>query len=750
MSQKNIEKLHFLLMDEDIKTVTQGLYLLESVVFSEEDIQAYFPHGVDYSNAYSLEEAIETWGWKHRDYVYVWILGLLARFEVRWVLEIELLDLRFKELQKLPDTLTNFVHLKELLLGWDLEKVPQEIFLLPNMTRLVLNGVNLQHTDIPNTCLRHVLYDATTSWPAGFDYKKSGAIGPEAILKGANLCGFNLNGADLCDADLREANLKGTDLRFADLCKTQLAGANLQDANLQSANLKNTNLQEVNLKGAHLEESFYDHETKWPEGFDYQNCGAIGPKAQLKGFDLRFVWGSDCNISEANLEEVNLVDTNLSGSNLKKTNLRRAQLNKTNLREANLKGADLREASLVETNLIGAILLDANLSGTNLQKAKYNDDTKWPEDFDYQSCGAYFIGPKTDLKHVDLRTSDLRNMNLCDADLSDANLCGSNLRYANLEGTNLTRTLYDRETKWPEGFDYQNSGAIGPEAKAHGTVLAYLEFDFADFHRADFSGADLRETSIGCANLSYANLSEANLEDAQCWCTSFYFTDLRKANLYKANLSYANFFGAHLNGADIRSAYLEGANLKGASLKEADFAMATYDYETKWPEGFDYQNCGAFGPNANLQGINLSGFNLHRLTGVNLSGSNLQDADLRRTCLNNINLQEVNLEGVHLEEAIYDHETKWPEGFDYQNSGAFGPKAKLNDMNLQGINLSYVNLDGADLRNTNLSKTALWGTNLSNANLNGARLTGARYDSDTKWPDDFNPQASGGIFKEQT
>jgi len=28
--------------------------------------------------------------------------------------------------------------------------------------------------------------------------------------------------------------------------------------------------------------------------------------------------------------------------------------------------------------------------------------------------------------------------------------------------------LYDKDTKWPRGFDYRNSGAIGPEANLFG------------------------------------------------------------------------------------------------------------------------------------------------------------------------------------------------------------------------------------------------------------------------------------------
>ena len=42
----------------------------------------------------------------------------------------------------------------------------------------------------------------------------------------------------------------------------------------------------------------------------------------------------------------------------------------------------------------------------------------------------------------------------------DANLDGAVLDSANLSGVNLSGALYDSVTRWPDGFEVENSGAI--------------------------------------------------------------------------------------------------------------------------------------------------------------------------------------------------------------------------------------------------------------------------------------------------
>lgn len=75
--------------------------------------------------------------------------------------------------------------------------------------------------------------------------------------------------------------------------------------------------------------------------------------------------------------------------------------------------------------------------------------------------------------------------------------------------------------------------------------------------------------------------------------------------------------------------------------------------------------------------------------------------------------------------------------------------ANFSNANVPNIDFSYANLTGADLENTNLSYANLTGANLTGANLKGADLSYANlenaefknaiYDSQTKFPEGFNP-----------
>ena len=312
-------------------------------------------------------------------------------------------------------------------------------------------------------------------------------------------------------------------------------------------------------------------------------------------------------------------------------------------------GGDLNKVVLSQTNLIGV-----NLNGTNLSEADLR--------------GA-------DLSGADLRGADLRGADLSRADLRGADLSGADLRRANLSGVELRETIlnkarYDSTTVWPKGYEYQISGAIGPEA--------------------DLRGADLRGVNLSGADLSGANLSEANLSEANLSGVDLRGVDLSGADLTGANLSGAEMretilsrarynsttvwpkgYEYQISGAIGPAADLRGADLSGANLREANLREARYDSTTIWPKGYEYQISGAIGPAADLRGVNLSGADLR---GVDLSGANLREAnlseadlseaDLREANLSGADLRRANLSGADLREASYDTETLWPEGFD--------------------------------------------------------------------------------------
>ena len=188
-----------------------------------------------------------------------------------------------------------------------------------------------------------------------------------------------------------------------------------------------------------------------------------------------------------------------------------------NLEETDLSGLDLSYADLTGTNLEGTDLSNSDLSNTIL-------------------IGANLIG------------SDLNSANLTHAVLQKANLQGVDLRGALLEKTVLYNAIYDDGTLWPETFDYLISGALGPSAYLHGSLLSGVQLDRLDLYCADLSNADLSNATLVGTNLGQANLQ----------------------------------------GADLRGADLSKARLKGSILLDA-----RYDDETKWPTGIDPKAEGA-------------------------------------------------------------------------------------------------------------------------------------------------------------
>jgi uncharacterized protein YjbI with pentapeptide repeats len=89
-------------------------------------------------------------------------------------------------------------------------------------------------------------------------------------IEPADLSGARLMGAALRGVKLVKANLTGADLRNADLTSAVVPGANLQSAKLQGATLTGADLKGADLKGA-----LYDAQTRWPDGFNPQERGAL-------------------------------------------------------------------------------------------------------------------------------------------------------------------------------------------------------------------------------------------------------------------------------------------------------------------------------------------------------------------------------------------------------------------------------------------------------------------------------------------
>ena len=139
-------------------------------------------------------------------------------------------------------------------------------------------------------------------------------------------------------------------------------------------------------------------------------------------------------------------------------------------------------------------------------------------------------------------------------------------------------------------------------------------------------------------------------------------------------------------------------SIYGLIQRQTDFnAESEYDIAINW----DGQQ--------SLQGFNLSGRDMH---GRSLNGADLRDANLHGANLSFARLSAADLTG-----------------------------AKLTAANLRGAHLNEADLSEADLSGADLSFAGLIG-----ADLDGAHLRSAKYDSATRWPEDFNPESAGAIL----
>ena len=118
----------------------------------------------------------------------------------------------------------------------------------------------------------------------------------------------------------------------------------------------------------------------------------------LEGTTLDFAQLNEINLSNADFGEATLVGTRLIKANLTSARLAYACLIDTKLASADLTNAYLSSSNLTGADLEDANLTDAKLYRTDLEKAKYynkaifkgaiyDEDTKFPPDFDPQKAG---------------------------------------------------------------------------------------------------------------------------------------------------------------------------------------------------------------------------------------------------------------------------------------------------------------------------------------------------------------------------
>lgn len=151
--------------------------------------------------------------------------------------------------------------------------------------------------------------------------------------------------------------------------------------------------------------------------------------------------------------------------------------------------------------------------------------------------------------------------------------------------------------------------------------------DVLELTRSDLAGIDLESVDLTFVYLDGSDLRGANLRDA---------------NLRNSSLSEANLAGAVLVGADLREVQMALADLSGSDMRDV-VALAVVP----------------------IDGVRR----VVDMFGVNLRGADLRGADLSGVSILAADLREADLQGANLRGAIYDAETRFPEGFDPRSRG---------------------------------------------------------------------------------
>jgi uncharacterized protein YjbI with pentapeptide repeats len=83
------------------------------------------------------------------------------------------------------------------------------------------------------------------------------------------------NTRSLYGSDLRGLDFNNTNLSYAALAWTNLCDTDLRSADLRGADLRGSDMSTANLSETILYEAKYNNATRWPDGFDPEDAGAV-------------------------------------------------------------------------------------------------------------------------------------------------------------------------------------------------------------------------------------------------------------------------------------------------------------------------------------------------------------------------------------------------------------------------------------------------------------------------------------------
>ncbi len=625
-----------------------------------------------------------------------------------------------------------------------------------NLANADLSGVTIAPND-PNTPAELCNLDL------------SGVSLANADLTGVNLAGSNLTGARLDNATLTGASLRAANLTNASLFSANLARIDLRngpyDCQGQPNNGRRTLLTNANLNSANLTNA---NITPGGDPGNGDPC-TVAPTFSPEMTGVRWIQTNltGAVLHTADFNRANFSSTIMTGADLRRACMTGATILRADLTDASLQNADITDASIINTlglrtDFTNAVLIAAQISGANLQNANLTgiegqyltmssvilsgavlnrsqfQQSSWvgallnsismDESTDFTDAdlrnsewtdvafnGASFHS--ADLRNANLFQTHLSNVNFENASLAGANFNGANIENtnfiaANLSGTTFSLSRYNRDTLWPDSFEFRNLNAFGPETQLQNKRLP----NDLNLINIDLSDADLSNTTIQGVNLTGATLTNTNLTNAVLSRGTLTNATLQRTNLTNANLNdtiliNAALIDANLHNAQLMVAELTEATFTNGSLVQADLTNATLaraSITRTLTSNTNFTNMdltdttfvevplvGNNFTNANLAGLDLEGFNIQNSTFTN---ANLTNANLQQTNLTGVSMVGTRLTNTNMQEA------------------------NLTNANLQQANLTNANLQQANLTNTNLQQALLLNANLAGTIIQRTRI----------------------------
>ncbi len=199
----------------------------------------------------------------------------------------------------------------------------------------------------------------------------------------------------------------------------------------------------------------------------------------LHGKDLSHKELKDEALDRADLSGANLQSSNLTNATMKGATLRDADLESANLTTADLSGADLRGANLKQAKLQDVKFVKANLEGDDVYLAngfKQDEETIRKQQRALENAGADISVLAQHNGYITFKEANLRGAtihgSLDDVDFRRADLRGANLSDATEPDKAKWRgAIYNSTTRWPNGFDFAQAGAVAGEETVGGASL---------------------------------------------------------------------------------------------------------------------------------------------------------------------------------------------------------------------------------------------------------------------------------------